>query len=331
MKKLITPLLLLIFTLALATEAEAQRFTKRKRYASFGVSLNAMNYFGDIVPEPDFTSFRFKSTRPNIGITYTYRVFPRISYRAGLSWGRIVGDDAKSASATEGENRGRYQRNLSFRNDIKEFSFVGMVDLFENRYNYRRRPDFVPYAFAGVALFHHNPKAYYESGSHPGLSAADDIATGWYALQPLGTQGQYANGEGYPDAYKRVQIAIPMGLGVRYKLDRRWDMSFEIGWRKTFTDYLDDASGAYASKADILAGGGDNPKAAALLSDRSAEGPFQSEVQADPSGTPYKRLQGFGTTSDLRRGNKSDDDWYIVSGLTVNYILGTSIRSPKFR
>ena len=331
MKRFCTLVLLLIFMITLAaTDADAQRFTQRKRYGSLGLTLGASNYFGDIVPEPDFTSFRFKSTRPNVGLSYTQRYFPRVSGRVAFNWARIMGDDRLSASVDEGENAGRFKRNLSFRNDIKEISAVAIVDLFENRNNYRRRPDFVPYAFAGIAVFHHNPKAYYENGSRDGLNPANDIPTGWYELQPLGTEGQYATGgNDYPDAYKRVQISVPFGLGVRYKLDRNWDLNLEIGWRKTFTDYIDDASSAWANKADILNGGGENPKAAVILSDRSSETEFAAVP--DPSGTVYTHVPGYGTFDNKKRGNNSDDDWYITTGITLNYILTPRVRSPKFR
>ena len=333
MKKFCTLVLLLTIAITLVpTDADAQRFTLRKRYASVGVHLGAMNYFGDIVPEPDFTSLRFKSTRPNIGISYTYRYFPRISVRGSFHWGRILGDDIKSAAQNESENEGRYKRNLSFRNDIKELSAVAIVDLFENRQTYRRRPDFVPYGFVGIAVLHHNPKAYYETGSHPGLGA-DDIPTGWYELQPLGTEGQHVEGGDNPEPYKRVQVAIPFGLGVRYKVDRYWDISFEVGWRKTFTDYLDDASSAYADKSTLLSSANSSPNraASAIFSDRSAEGEFVSQIMPDPSGTPYQHLNGYGTPANTRRGDKTDKDWYIVSGVNINYILTPRIRSPKFR
>ncbi len=321
---------MLVFTaLLIAPTADAQRFTQRKKYASVGATIGAMNYFGDIVPEPDFTSFRFKSTRPSVGISYTYRFAPRFSYRVGFTWGRITGDDALSASENEGENRGRYGRNLSFRSDVKELSAVAIVDLFENRNNFRRRPDFVPYAFAGVAVMHHNPKAYYENGSR-GLAPANDIPTGWYELQPLGTEGQYADGGDYPEPYKRVQIVVPFGVGVRYKIDRYWDLSLEVGWRKTFTDYLDDVSTAYASKANILAGGGDNPTAAAILSDRSPESGFTVVPDPNAPQVPYMHVKGYGTEGS-QRGESSDDDWYITTGVTLSYILSPRIRSPKFR
>ncbi|WP_439880499.1 DUF6089 family protein [Pontibacter sp. MBLB2868] len=324
--------LLLTLTMTLVvTDAEAQLFTMRKRYSSIGLSLGAMNYFGDIVPEPNFTSLRFKSTRPNVGINYTRRYRPRISGKVAFHWGRIMGDDMLSASVNEAENMGRFGRNLSFRNDISELSLIGIIDLFENRQTYQRRPDFAPYMFFGVAVFHHNPKAYYENGSFPGITPDQDIPTGWYELQPLGTEGQYAEGD-YPEPYKKIGISIPFGLGVRYKLDRNWDLSLELGWRKTFTDYLDDSSTGYAWKNDILNGGGSNPKAAALLSDRSAMSGFGTTP--DPSGTPYAIItfpDDYGTPGNQRRGNRSDDDWYITTSLTIHYILNPGVRTPKFR
>lgn len=332
MKRFTTLFLMFIVVLtAVSIDAEAQRFTKRKQYSTVGIQLGASNYFGDLVPQPNFTSMRLKSTRPSVGINYTQRHFPRISSRVSFNWNRISGDDFLAAGDNEGENIGRQRRNLSFRNDLKELSAVAIIDLFENRNYYRRRPDFVPYGFIGIAAFHHNPKAYYENGSHPGLSSEQDIPTGWYALQPLGTEGQFANVDGTPSSpYSRVQIAIPFGLGIRYKLDRNWDFSFEMGMRATFTDYLDDVSTAHVNKADLLNGGGANPRATVIFSDRSAESGLGTPVP-DPSGTNYMRLERYGTNSNRTRGNSSDNDWYIQTSLGLNYILNPRVRRPKFR
>jgi opacity protein-like surface antigen len=306
---------LLMVVLSVA-DADAQRFSRRKAYNSVGFHLNAMNYFGDIVPESDFTSLRFKSTRPNIGVSYTRRFTPRISVRAAFAWGRITGDDAKSASQNEEENFPRYVRNLSFRNDIKELSFVGTFDLFENRGNYLKRPDFSPYAFAGVAVFAHNPKAEYRGE--------------FVALQPLGTEGQNLSKDekadplgNYDDPYSRVQIAIPFGLGVKYKLDKNWDLGFEIGWRKTFTDYLDDVSGFYANPKDLL----DSNPLSLALADRSGESGLANAIDPE-TGKAYR--VGWGQYND-QRGDRTDKDWYIVTGFNLTYILPQKGRSPKFR
>jgi hypothetical protein len=295
MKKLLTLSLTLVLALVLvANQASAQRFSKRKQYNSVGVTLNAMNYFGDIVPNPSITSLRFAATRPNLGVTFTRRFAPRISARAALSYGRITGDDAKAADATDPDAKFRFNRNMNFRNDIVELSGVGIFDLIENRNNYLKRPDFVPYVFAGVAVFKHNPKGALPDGR-------------FIALQPLGTEGQRATG----DSYSLWQVSIPFGGGVRYKLNKSFDLGLEIGWRKTFTDYLDDVSGKFAPDAQLIT---DNAKYFGRGITRSRDGDFVS----------------FDTPGSMR-GKSNEDDWYIVTGLSLNYILAPRVKSPKFR
>lgn len=306
MKKLLTLTLTLALAAVLADQASAQQFSKRRQYNSVGVSLNAMNYFGDVVPKPSITSLRFAATRPNIGLSFTRRFAPRISARAALAYGRITGDDFKAADANDPDAKYRYNRNMSFRNDIVELSAVGIFDLIENRNNYLKRPDFVPYVFAGVSVYHHNPKGLV---GPDGTSSPASLNSGdWIALQPLGTEGQRYNGEG---TYSLWQFSIPFGGGVRYKLNKSFDLGLEIGWRKTFTDYLDDVSGNYANNSRLDPGaaqyfGGGNV--------RSTSGEFAN----------------FNSEGQMR-GKSNEKDWYIVTGLTLNYILAPRVKSPKFR
>jgi hypothetical protein len=299
MKHIFTyPTALLLGLALLATpKADAQQFSKRKQYNSVGFSLNAMNYFGDVTPNTDFTSFRFGATRPNVGISITRRFYPRISGRLALSYGRITGDDSKAANQNDVDARFRYNRNVSFRNDLLELSGVVIVDLIENRNNYLKRPDFVPYVFAGVAGFYHNPQ---------GL----DNRTGEYVdLQPLGTEGQTAAGGG--GKYSQTQFSIPFGGGVRYRINRNFDASLEIGWRKTFTDYLDDVSGQYAP-------------AGALVTDQQVY--FGRGITRSHDGD-FANFDSPGA----KRGTTDKTDWYIVTGVSLNYILTPRIKNPKFR
>ena len=280
------------FGLLAAPEADAQQFSKRKKYNTVGFSLNAMNYFGDLVSQTDFTSFRFKATRPNVGINVTRRFYPRISGRLALSYGRITGDDALAASQTDPDAKYRYNRNMNFKNDILEASGVVIFDLIENRNNYLKRPDFVPYVFAGVAGFYHNPK---------GVKADGTVVD----LQPLATEGV---------KYSLAQFSLPFGGGVRYRINRNFDASFEIGWRKTFTDYLDDVSGTYVDPAKLT-----TPDA--LYFGRGITRSIQN---------PALGFEGFTSPGSSRRG-KDGNDWYIVTGLSLNYILTPKIKNPKFR
>ena len=227
MKHIFTYPAALLVGLALlgSTRADAQIFSKRKQYNSVGFSLNAMNYFGDLAPSPNFASFRFNNTRPNVGVSITRRFYPRVSGRLSLSYGRITGDDATAANANDQNAKYRSNRNANFQNDIQELSGVVIIDLIQNRNNYLKRPDFVPYLFAGIAGFHHNPRGRTADGTY-------------VSLEPLSTEGQ---------SYSRFQFAIPFGGGVRYRINRNFDASLEFGIRKTFTGYLDDVNGVYAA------------------------------------------------------------------------------------
>ena len=300
MKNIFTYPTAVVLGLALlaAPEADAQQFSKRKQYNSIGFSLNAMNYFGDVTPSTSFASFRFGATRPNVGIYVQRRLYPRISARLAVNYGQITGDDALAADENGADARFRYNRNMNFKNDILEGSLVGVIDLIENRNNYLKRPDFVPYVFGGVAVFYHNPK---------GEDRRTGSAGEFVRLQPLKTEGQET-------AYSQTQFAIPFGGGIRYRINRNFDAALEIGWRKTFTDYLDDVSGTYANGKQLA------PNAATYFSG-VGPGSITRSVTGD--------FAGF-TSPDARRG-KDGSDWYINTGISLNYILTPRIKNPKFR
>jgi hypothetical protein len=290
MKQIFTHTLALVLALSLvASDASAQQFSKRKQYNSVGVTLTAMNYFGDITPEPSIPSLRFGATRWNFGGTFTHRFTPRISARAGLTYGQITGDDSKAADQNDSEGRYRYNRNMNFRNNIAELSAVGIFDLIPNRNNYIKRPDLVPYLLAGVAGYVGNPKGKYTDGN-------------FVELQPLRTEGV---------AYNRAGIAIPFGAGARYKLNKSFDLGFEIIFRKTFSDYLDDVSTVYVDKSKLSPGAGQYFGGGNVI---STDGEFTN-------------FNGPG----IQRGKSNEDDWYVTAGFTVNYILAPKVKSPKFR
>ncbi|SHI31375.1 Outer membrane protein beta-barrel domain-containing protein [Hymenobacter daecheongensis DSM 21074] len=297
MKQFFTYTLTLALALALVSpEASAQQFSKRKQYNSVGVSLNAMNYFGDIVPKASIPSLRFAATRPNIGVNLTHRFTPRISARVALAYGRITGDDSKAADKNDADARFRYHRNMNFRNDLVEASAVGVFDLIANRNNYIKRPDFVPYVFAGVAVFHHNPKGLVGPNT-------SNLEQGTYVnLQPLQTEGI---------SYSLTQVSIPFGGGVRYKLNRSFDIGLEIGWRKTFTDYLDDVSQVYIEDSKLTS---------------PAAKYFGRGITRTDDGT----FINFNSPGEMR-GKGNEKDWYIVTGVNLNYILAPRVKSPKFR
>lgn len=318
-------------------------FGKDRRYSYFGFSVNAMNYFGDLAPSSSAASTDLSLTKPGFGIFVGHRFGPRYTVRAAFNYGSIHGDDYEAADPNDADAIFRYIRNLQFRNRIKELSLVAMFDLFKNDATYISRVQFTPYIYAGITVLHHNPQAYV--GEDSGLPEAGE----WVDLQEIGTEGQYAALEpgdvNYGiEPYERLQIAIPAGIGIRYRLNQVMDLSLETGFRYLFTDYLDDVSQNYVDPGVF-----DN-ELARYLSDRSQEvnaavsGDFRQTEQyvsfvsgrldtfTGRDGNTYTRISGYGSEfPDNVRGNDNDNDLYIVTSLKVSFIIGGRFLRAKFR
>jgi hypothetical protein len=339
MKKYILTLLLcglFLFT----QEGMAQRTPPSQqieKYWSVGVQLNAFNYFGDLNPLKQYVSTKLEFTRPNFTIHVNKKLTQNISVRLGLGYGRIMGDDFRAGNLDNLERAGRYGRNLHFRNDIYELSLVGTYELFKSKGRFYRRAYFTPYFMAGIGVFHHNPKA----------KTPVDLGGDWVALQPLRTEGQ--GKPGYAKPYSLWQMSIPVGIGVRYRLNDKIDISAEIGFRFTTTDHLDDVGGRYANINDL------DSDLAKRMADRSAE-PIAawanqtrdlaaiSAIVGSVSNMygsnsdlnnltpqPYTRLSSYGLQGDVRgTQGRFQNDMFVVTGFHLNYIL-TTRRHPRYR
>lgn len=306
------------------------KFGKGKVYNSIGVSLNALNYYGDLAPSPSSFSTDLSFTKPGFGISYTHRFGPRYSLMGQFMFATIKGADSESADKGDLSNGiYRYQRNLSFRNQIEELSVVAIFDLFENEQTYMSRVKWTPYAYLGVAVFHHNPQAIAPATDLQGNPLPD--AGNYVDLQPLGTEGQYSN-LATSDAnygikpYSLFQFAIPFGLGARFRLTDVMDLSADIGFRYTFTDYLDDVSANYVDLTKL------NSPLAQAMSYRTNELPgYPTNPQA--SGIPGVSVQaGYGSEHpDNKRGGKKDNDIYMVTSIRLTYIIKATYHQAKFR
>jgi len=307
---------------------------KNKAYNAFGFSLNAFNYYGDLSPKPQNVSTDVSFTRPALALSFMRRFGPRYSFLTQFMYGTLRGADAESADFGNLENgRYRYNRNLSFRNRIKELSMVAYFDLFENDATYLSRVKWTPFVYVGVAGFLHNPQAIAPATDLLGAPLPE--AGQWVDLRPLGTEGQHSTLEP-TDAnsgikpYSKLQLAIPIGVGARFRLNDVMDFWAEIGFRYTFTDYLDDVSNNYVDLGVL------NSPLAKAMSYRSNELPadqlptLQSYVARD--GNTYKTINGYGQEffSNVR-GSKADRDIYMVTSLRITYIIGATFHKAKFR
>lgn len=247
--------------------------TGTAQYLELGSFLGASNYGGELNTESPLLPEEYK---PAFGLFARYNFSRGFAAKASLIKGQVSGNDANARSET------LRMRNLSFRSDIVELSLQAEVNLLP--YAIREKKTSAPYLFAGISGFYFNPQA--------------QMRGNWYDLQPLGTEGQGSEQLSSNPKYSRYQVAFPMGIGVKLNLNNRVNFGLEFGVRKTFTDYLDDVSGAYP---DIFSLMKDDPIAASLS--------FRS-----PEVAGHNMPNPIGET----RGDPTNNDWFFFGGLTIS-------------
>ena len=305
-------------------------FANSRQYITLGASVSALNYFGDITPKTTMMSTDISFTRPGFGLSSGLRLGRQFSVQAMLMWGRLRGDDYESANPNDDEGIYRYTRNLHFRNSITDLSVVGVFDLLPNQGTVFTRAIFTPYLFAGVSVFHHNPKAMVPEQAFLGADATPTIpenAGNWVALRPLETEGE---------SYGSFQFSIPLGLGVRQRINQFFDIELEFAYRLMFFDYLDDVSGKYVDKGTL------NSELAKVMSDRSREpvAAISGDQRLEPvinsdkvstniatytgaDGQVYGHFPGYGQPGEIR-GHANDNDIFIATTIRLVYMLGRS-------
>ena len=306
-------------------------FGKEKRYDMLGIGVSALNYYGDLSPKPGIFSTDISFTKPALSLLFSHRFGPRYAVTGSFMYGGLRGSDAESADPGDAENGAfRYRRNVSFRNRIKELTVVASFDLFPNSATYISRVAWTPYLFAGATVFMHKPQAQAPATDLHGNPLPE--AGQWVDLRELGTEGQYSQlldtdvNHGIKP-YKNIQFAIPLGIGVRFKLNEVMDLSVETGFRYLFTDYIDDVSRNYVDLG--VFGGNELAKAMSYRSNEVAT-PTTSYIGRD--GKSYSVISGYGSEyPDNVRGSKNDKDIYMVTTFKLTYILGKSMNRAKFR
>ena len=258
-------------------------------YFAVTMSGGIMNYAGDLVAWQQ--SFEFPRPTASVGIYYKFDTF--LGFRLTATRGSVTADDAKNPK------RQLRKRNLNFYSPITALDAHLVLDFVPHNRPYYRRSPVVPYVFAGISAFAFNPQA--------------ELNGEYIELQPLGTEGQnLTDPDGrYPDPYSLVQLAVPMGIGFRYRLSQSWDISAEIGYRKTFTDYLDDTSTSFPNMQELLA----QNQTAFILADRT------NMAYA----TDGRKLSDYPNSI---RGNKQLNDGIFQTNVTVSYIIDV-VRCPK--
>ena len=217
-------------------------------------------YIGDINPRRHFFD-----SQAACGIFFRYSTNYRYAFRLGFNYGNITANDAKSKEADQ------LERNLNFRSKLYELNGTAEFNFVEYRIGQERYP-FTMYVFAGLSGYYFDPQT--------------DIGSGYQSLRTIRTEGQSSG-------YAKYQVAVPFGIGIKFNVGDKVGIGLEWGPRKTYTDYLDDVSGAY---------------------------PETTTIGEKGNGYTDRSLNGSATPGAMR-GNPTTKDWYFFYGLSLNIKL----------
>lgn len=246
-------------------------------------------------------------------VGYSYRLNYHISLQTKIIFAYLRGDDKFSKEPY------RNNRNLNFRSPVLDFTAQCNYIIFNkkreiHRYNIKGIAakniiDYHIYIFTGIGGFWFDPYG-------------KDSSNKWHRLKPLRTEG-----EGLVPTrkeYSNYQVCIPVGIGIKFVLNRLYSLGIEYSYRKTFTDYIDDCSTTYFDPNAIRNANNKNGDLAVYMANPS---PTKNiDIQNSPTGIGTQT-----TAPGMQRGDPRSKDGYMFLIVTLYYKLPRKgFSAPKF-
>lgn len=301
-------LILSILLIAFAQDfCNAQTSLWKRKRQEFIFGAGASNFLGDLggadqIGTNGLRDFNVFSIRPGFMIGYGYLLTRKTAIKTNFIYSFLAGDDNLTKEPF------RNNRNCNFRTPLVEISSQFEYEIIHERpghlYNLknirgRRYVKLTSYLFGGVGVIYFNPQGKW-SGR-------------WYDLRPLCTEGQ-----GLIPARKKYslfQVVMPLGIGFKFALSKDWSVSIELGFRKTFTDYIDDVSKTYFDPEKL-----------------QQEKGVLSVHFANPTNQSLPNWEDV-TAPGQVRGDPTDKDSYMLTFISFHYNIpkGGGYTLPKFR
>ena len=244
-----------------------------------------------------------------------------------FSWHRLQYDETNSIGMQKGTQLRNYLRGIGFRNDLIGASVNFTYTFYKNKYLPLHKQKFCYFLLAGIGVYHGTPMAdlfkgdaklanryyYWTDGSiRDAAQNTNGIGNvihkdGIYEtnLRDWMTEGQGYNSEIHrKKPYSNTNIGFPLGIGIRYGMNRQITLSMEFDFYYFTTDYLDDVSGRYATYEELKA---------------SFPDPEQYEMAkyiSDPTGMGTNGTIGKGTS---KRGNPGKNDSFTFLNVEIAY------------
>jgi len=210
MKKL---LFFLIGSFLLNLTVDAQAWRMRRYEAVFG--MGTTHYFGDIggwSKDENILGLRdidFTQVRPSLYVGFRYKLYEDFALKLNLIYGYLHGDDADNANSS---------RNFKFYTSIFEPSI-------QVEYAFIKEKEAMSYLMMkgrGMSQFHPSISSYVFLG----LGGAFFKVTEKENLQNVDLE------------YTPAALVIPVGIGLKFGLNTKWLIGFDLGGRFTTSDYI---------------------------------------------------------------------------------------------
>ena len=227
---------LLLIAICLPFLSNAQNF-------HFAARLGLAGYQGDL--KAHAVSLSQTKLLGSIGVRYD--LSEHVSARSYLTLTSLKADDKKGTQSMQ-------LRNLNFQTKLFDWELTAQYNIFSLNDRW-----WTPYLVAGVGLYHYKP------------FTKDSLGTKTF-LKPLSTEGEgFAPGV---NNYKLTNFSLPIGFGIDYALNENMRLGLEFGYRKIFTDYLDDVSKNYVDQNALLTARGQTAVALAWRGDEVNRNPY---------------------------------------------------------
>lgn len=258
-----------------------------------GAMVGISQYQGELAKY----NFTPEATNLALGLYLRNDLTHHLSYRLQADYTRLEGDDNFAYNNRTKSDR-RAARNLSFYSNVVGVNATLEANLFSNR-SFSNRNKWNPYVFAGLGLFHFNPKTELQGRT--------------YVLRDLPTELNKPK-------YDLTQLNIPLGIGIKRQFESGWVLGFIFQFHYTFTDYLDDVSGKWADFNEVQEKYGTD---IALLTDRSREkNPDATQKLNVGKEREYTSFFFFKKKGTTYRGTSVTNDTYYYLGITIGKSLG---------
>lgn len=189
----------------------------RDRYWSVFAGTGWTGYMGELTHNSPMSD---GLSHWNAGIEA--RLYSRIGARVSFARYTIDGTDKNATDSSA-----HRQRNLSFVSKNWEWQFQVVYYFLKYNKKYHARRTYEPYLAVGFGQTFFNPQAELNEELHD--------------LRPLMTENV---------GYKTNSWIIPVSLGLKAKLNEFLNLSLDLGYRFTFSGYLDDVSNNFGGPYD---------------------------------------------------------------------------------